>query len=332
MKYSKTFFLAWLIVGLFNIPTQSQSVAEAPQFHFPLEVGNVWTYHRLPDCDSSPVGCAFERWEIIGIPIAQSDSTCVEFDIRKEVLVINGTDVNVQTSHEDQYMCVTGNNVYWRFEGRGQPPNDTMLRITDFDLNEGDKWTVWKYEEDFPLFWLRKVDYKSEEQPFEWYFLDYSAESEDEDFVDITSGGGFSDIPWGFTDGIGITGLGYYSYRGSLIDGVLSGDTISFTQRFLTNIEPNIEERIDEGPMLLNNYPNPFNPSTVVSYRLSVFGDVKINVMNLLGQHVATLFDGVQAPGQHSVTFDAAGLPSGMYIVVLESGGMRDVRKVTLLK
>jgi hypothetical protein len=44
------------------------------------------------------------------------------------------------------------------------------------------------------------------------------------------------------------------------------------------------------------------------------------------------LFDGVQVPGQHSVTFDAAGLPSGMYVIILESAGIRDVRKITLLK
>jgi subtilisin family serine protease len=83
---------------------------------------------------------------------------------------------------------------------------------------------------------------------------------------------------------------------------------------------------------LLANYPNPFNPSTVVSYRLSVSGNVRINVYNLLGQRVSTLFEGVQTSGQHSVTFDAAGLSSGMYLVVLESNGMRDVRKVTLVK
>jgi hypothetical protein len=101
---------------------------------------------------------------------------------------------------------------------------------------------------------------------------------------------------------------------------------------FTTSIEPHPEERSDEGPMLLNNYPNPFNPKTVIGYRISEIGRINIEVYNQLGQRITTLFDGVQAPGQHSVTFDAAGLPSGMYIVVLESGGMRDVRKITLLK
>jgi hypothetical protein len=65
---------------------------------------------------------------------------------------------------------------------------------------------------------------------------------------------------------------------------------------------------------------------------LSVSGEARVDVFNVLGQRVATLFDGVQAAGSHTVTFDAAGLPSGMYLVVLESEGMRDVRKVSLVK
>ncbi len=86
------------------------------------------------------------------------------------------------------------------------------------------------------------------------------------------------------------------------------------------------------GPALLGNYPNPFNPSTVVSYRLTVFGDVRIDVFNLLGQRVTTLYEGVQTAGHHTVKFDASGLPSGMYVIVLETAAGRDVRKVTLVK
>jgi hypothetical protein len=100
----------------------------------------------------------------------------------------------------------------------------------------------------------------------------------------------------------------------------------------LSSVDDHPHPERSEGPVLLANYPNPFNPSTVVSYRLSVSGEARVDVFNVLGQRVATLFDGVQAAGSHTVTFDAAGLPSGMYLVVLESEGMRDVRKVSLVK
>lgn len=83
---------------------------------------------------------------------------------------------------------------------------------------------------------------------------------------------------------------------------------------------------------LMANYPNPFNPSTVIDFRLSVSGEASVRVYDLLGREVARLVSGRMSAGQHSVTFDAAGLSSGMYLVVLESEGMRDLRKVTLLK
>ncbi len=79
-------------------------------------------------------------------------------------------------------------------------------------------------------------------------------------------------------------------------------------------------------------YPNPFNPSTVVSYQLSVFGKTRLAVYDLLGREVAVLVDGVMPVGAHTVTFDGAGLSSGIYLIRLESGGEVAVRRVTLLK
>ncbi len=94
--------------------------------------------------------------------------------------------------------------------------------------------------------------------------------------------------------------------------------------------EPHPER--SEGPALLSNYPNPFNPSTEIRWTMDVGRETRIAVYDVLGREVKILVDGMMPSGQHSITFDAAGLPSGMYVVVLESGGMRDVRKITLLK
>jgi hypothetical protein len=83
---------------------------------------------------------------------------------------------------------------------------------------------------------------------------------------------------------------------------------------------------------LLSSYPNPFNPTTVVRFQLSVFGEVSVKVHDLLGREVALLVNERMSAGQHAVTFDASGLPSGMYVIVLETAAGRDVRKVTLVK
>lgn len=67
------------------------------------------------------------------------------------------------------------------------------------------------------------------------------------------------------------------------------------------------------GRFALNqNYPNPFNPSIVISYQLSAVSHVTLNVYDVLGRQVRMLVDEVESPGAHKVTFNAAGLASGV--------------------
>jgi len=80
------------------------------------------------------------------------------------------------------------------------------------------------------------------------------------------------------------------------------------------------------------NYPNPFNTSTTVSYSLPEPSEVTISIYNLLGQRAATVFDGSQEAGQHSVTWDASDFPSGVYFARLETAGIPENLKMVLLK
>lgn len=84
---------------------------------------------------------------------------------------------------------------------------------------------------------------------------------------------------------------------------------------------------------LEQNYPNPFNPGTAISYRLSAVSDVQLTVHNALGQKVSTLVNGRQKAGSHSVTFNAAGLASGVYFYRLRLGNGKVLsRKMILLQ
>lgn len=83
---------------------------------------------------------------------------------------------------------------------------------------------------------------------------------------------------------------------------------------------------------LIQNTPNPFNPSTLISYELPTAGYVTLKVYNLLGQEIATLVDGVQEPGYESVMFDANNLPSGMYFARLVADGLTQTHKMLLLR
>ncbi len=83
---------------------------------------------------------------------------------------------------------------------------------------------------------------------------------------------------------------------------------------------------------LMQNFPNPFNPTTVISYQIAQSGTTKLAVYDLLGREVAVLVNGVQSAGAHSVTFDASNLNSGMYVYHLTSGNSRLTGKMTLVK
>jgi PKD repeat protein len=83
---------------------------------------------------------------------------------------------------------------------------------------------------------------------------------------------------------------------------------------------------------LQQNYPNPFNPSTTISYGVPEETHVTLKVFNLLGEEVATLVNGLQAPGAYHVRFDARGLPSGIYLYVVQAGEARVVRRFVLMK
>ncbi len=106
------------------------------------------------------------------------------------------------------------------------------------------------------------------------------------------------------------------------------------------NIAKSVLVSIDDAPgeskpdkvELLPNYPNPFNPSTNIRFKLPNASRVQLSVYNTLGQEVSTLIDGRLKPGAHSVTFDASGLPSGVYIYRLEADGFSQSRKMMLVK
>lgn len=86
---------------------------------------------------------------------------------------------------------------------------------------------------------------------------------------------------------------------------------------------------------LFPNYPNPFNPTTFISYSLPEAGDVKLEVYNVLGQRIGVLEDGFKPAGLHRIEWPTAiysVLPSGVYLYKLTFGDFVETKKMMLVK
>jgi hypothetical protein len=79
-------------------------------------------------------------------------------------------------------------------------------------------------------------------------------------------------------------------------------------------------------------YPNPFNPSTEVSFSMPTDNHVRLSAYNVQGQEVDVIFEGAQSVGQHSYTWNASNLPSGVYYLRLQAGDMVTSQKALLVK
>jgi hypothetical protein len=95
-----------------------------------------------------------------------------------------------------------------------------------------------------------------------------------------------------------------------------------------------VSERLapPEGYVLENNYPDPFNPSTTIGYRLPARSHVLLVIYDDLGKVVATLVNEQQNAGFYSVYFNAGGLSSGTYFYRLQAGTFTETKKLTVIK
>ncbi len=122
----------------------------------------------------------------------------------------------------------------------------------------------------------------------------------------------------------GFSNVSYPTYfiRPILVNGIVHVRTTGIA-------DENSPDQIGYG---LKNFPNPFNSLTTVDYQLTAETNVIVAIYSLLGQRVVTLFEGNLEAGQHSITWDASDLPSGVYFARLEAGENTETIKMVLLK
>ena len=126
-----------------------------------------------------------------------------------------------------------------------------------------------------------------------------------------------------------ITGFGSF-----LLQNPLQYD--HFIGEVVLNLNPTAVEQsnsdIPSGYALLNNYPNPFNPSTTISFSIPEEEFVVLKVFNSLGEELAELVNEALSAGNYSVSFAASELTSGIYFYQIKAGNFAEVKKMMLIK
>jgi hypothetical protein len=119
---------------------------------------------------------------------------------------------------------------------------------------------------------------------------------------------------------------------------VWNGDTCSALHEITLYVDPSLNS-VDTSSIerptvftLSQNYPNPFNPETKIHYTLKNTGKVRLIVLNVLGQEIAVLVNGIQNGGLHEITFSGERLGSGIYFYTLETTQGAITKKMVLIK
>ncbi|UCC79677.1 MAG: SBBP repeat-containing protein [Candidatus Zixiibacteriota bacterium] len=100
----------------------------------------------------------------------------------------------------------------------------------------------------------------------------------------------------------------------------------------LSMMETTIPEPLPIRKAMAGNYPNPFNSTTIIRYDLLEPSFVTVNIYDLLGRKVETLFNGQQVPGAHSITWHAGRFSSGIYFYRIRADGFSETKKMLLIK
>ena len=101
---------------------------------------------------------------------------------------------------------------------------------------------------------------------------------------------------------------------------------------YITSVAEKSSANVPESYALLQNFPNPFNPSTTIGFQLPEKAFVTITVFDVLGKQVATVLQEEKEAGTYTVPFRAGTLASGLYLYRIQAGSFTAVRKMMLLK
>jgi hypothetical protein len=124
-----------------------------------------------------------------------------------------------------------------------------------------------------------------------------------------------------------------YFWRVVGSDGEFSTTSSDFRRVVVSFVVPQSEEQEEvQESGLEQNFPNPFNPNTKITYTIPKSGPVRLAVFNLLGQEVTLIFEGYQQAGTHEIEFNSSSLPTGIYFYRIQASEFVETKKMVIAK
>jgi hypothetical protein len=112
----------------------------------------------------------------------------------------------------------------------------------------------------------------------------------------------------------------------------------NLTIETMLNAMPAMSTSIDDNTYFIDNfniaklYPNPFNPVLHINFDIAWSGVIQVDILDISGSHIKTLHSGFLQSGSHELSWNAESMPSGVYLVSLQSDDKTLTEKVVLLK
>ncbi len=162
-------------------------------------------------------------------------------------------------------------------------------------------------------------------------FKVFLGDNELDDIVDYVLPSNAQPAIWGYTKTIFLGDICGNGFDKLMILKGMSGKYNTYCYSY-NSVETNIIQDIPNDHILLNVYPNPFNPTATINYRLSAVNNVELAVFDINGRRIKTLFKGIQEMGLHKAHLNGSNLSSGVYIIRINAGEQFESKKIVLLK
>jgi uncharacterized protein (UPF0248 family) len=260
-------------------------------------------------------------------PLSNIESALVNFTPPGENYLFNGDFSN-------------GNN-NWIFNAFGNAnANGGVNSSEEYEINiidrGSERWNIQLSQENIPLIQGRTYHFEFDARATTQRILDAKLERNGSPYENYSLNG-FSQVT---------TQMQHYSYyfqmdhstdftarvifNCGMDDADLYLDNIS-VKEIVSSVEDDVESVVNDY-FLESNYPNPFNPTTNIGFRIADFGFVSLKVFDVLGNEITTLIEEDLAGGKYEVDFDASNLPSGIYFYRLTANNFSMTRKMILLR